>query len=548
MKKTALLCILTILCISLFNACKRDSSGEATPTGTGTVEQKDSVGLAFVLTPGGGTYHPSGIGSCKDKNIRVPETYNSKPVTAVKEEAFKNSDITSITLPKSIITVGASAFAGCHSLKRAVMYGGVNNIEEGAFSECIALDYIYLPSSLWKIDEYAFFSCTSLREIYIPDSVKEIHDSTFEGCVFDKIEVSKDNKYFSSPSGCLTDKAAERLYKGTSSSTIPETVKTIGKNAFSGCTGITEITIPKSVRTIEDGAFSGCSGLIKVNVSEGVTTIGELVFSGCSSLKEINLPSTLTGIGTTGLSGLPSLERITVADGNEIFSSDGNCFTMKKNGSYTLIRGFSTSVIPTYVNIIGNNAFQNCSITSVTIPAELTKIDSYAFSGCDSLTSVSFEDGSRELAIGYAAFSGTSITSVTFPKRLSSISSEAFKGCALLSSAIFHPDSSLLFIERRVFSGTQIESLILPKNVMSFYEDAFSGCTKLKEISLSHSPSQFGVYLFDECTSLETVYFSGTRSQWEYFEKTDFPQFTYNWNRSCPDVKVICSDGTITYK
>ncbi|MDE6634622.1 MAG: leucine-rich repeat domain-containing protein, partial [Bacteroidaceae bacterium] len=73
--------------------------------------------------------------------------------------------------------------------------------------------------------------------------------------------------------------------------TIPNSVITIGKEAFANCTGLTAITIPNSVTEIGDGVFEGCIGLSSVNIGNGVKTIGENAFYKCSSLTSISLGS-----------------------------------------------------------------------------------------------------------------------------------------------------------------------------------------------------------------------------------------------------------------
>ena len=88
----------------------------------------------------------------------------------------------------------------------------------------------------------------------------------------------------------------------TGSYTIPNSVTSIGDNAFSGCTNLTSVTIPNSVTSIGANAFYACSGLTTVTISRSVTSIGDNAFSGCTSLTSIyfeGTPPNASNLGVT---------------------------------------------------------------------------------------------------------------------------------------------------------------------------------------------------------------------------------------------------------
>ncbi len=147
---------------------------------------------------------------------------------------YYNSQITRVTIPDSVKSIGVYAFRGCTGLQSITIGNGVETI-----------------------DYCAFYGCMGLTEITIPDSVTSIGDSAFSGCT------------------------------GLQSVTIGDGVTTIGGNAFSGCTGLTEITIPDSVTSIGNSAFYGCTGIQSVTIGNGVTSIGNLAFYGCMGLTDV---------------------------------------------------------------------------------------------------------------------------------------------------------------------------------------------------------------------------------------------------------------------
>ena len=153
--------------------------------------------------------------------------------------------------------------------------------------------------------------------------------------------------------------------------TIPNSVTTIGKYAFSDCSGLTSVTIGNSVTTIGEHAFSGCSGLTSVTIPNSVTTIGEYAFEFCSGLTSVTIPNSVTTIGESAFSGCRSLTSVT---------------------------------IPNSVTTIGKYAFIYCrSLTSVTIPNSVTTIGDYAFYSCSSLKDVYYlgsEEQWKKISIG----------------------------------------------------------------------------------------------------------------------------------------------------
>ncbi len=180
---------------------------------------------------------------------------------------------------------------------------------------------------------------------------------------------------------------------------------------YQGCSGLTSITIPNSVTSIGYDAFSGCSSLISVTIPNSVTSIGYAAFRECSSLTSVTIPNSVTSIE---------------------FSAFANC------------SGLTSVTIPNSVISIGNSAFSGCSaLTSITIPNIVTSIESFAFAFCNSLTSVLIPNSVT--SIGNSAFQGCSgLTAVTcYANNVPTTSSDAFYDSHIEYATLHVPAASI---------------------------------------------------------------------------------------------------------
>jgi hypothetical protein len=173
-------------------------------------------------------------------------------VTSIIDYAFSNCNITSVTIPDSVKSIGYNIFAFCKKLTDIIVdpnntvysseAGVLFNNDKTTLIQFPAgkMGSYIIPHSVTSIGHRAFAGCNSLTSIIIPDSVTSIVDSAFGGC------------------------------NSLTSVTIPDSVTSIGHRAFAGCNNLTSIIIPDSVTSIGDRTFEGCSSLEYLSIQNKV--------------------------------------------------------------------------------------------------------------------------------------------------------------------------------------------------------------------------------------------------------------------------------------
>ena len=233
---------------------------------------------------------------------------------------------------------------------------------------------VFTGGGITKIGANAFKDLTGLKEIEIPNTVKSIGENAFEGC------------------SSLT--SAKILGVLNAEST--------GTGIFKDCRNLTTVTFAEGTTTIPDNTFLNCSALSSVTLANSITSIGVEAFSNCNQLTNITLPNSLTSIKDKAFSSCSGLTSITLPNflttiGDESFS---NCMSLAKVT-------FSNSL-----SSIGTKAFYGCSdLDKITLPSSLTSIGDSAFVNCSSLSRVDFNHNVTEmskLTLGESAFNKNS--------------------------------------------------------------------------------------------------------------------------------------------
>lgn len=365
--------------------------------------------------------------------------------------------------------------------------------------------------------------------------------------------------YFSYSYSSVTGNAMitnfDELYSGEL--VIPDTlggypVTRIYEEAFHGCDKITSVTIPASIKTIDRFAFTSCSKLTEVKFEAGsqLESIGDRAFEHCSNLKSITIPKSVTSIYENPFTLCSSLTAINVEAGNTAYVSDGGAlFNIAKT---TLINYPAKSTATTYtvpasvkeiknyaffkaekltainfeansqLDSIGGYVFSGCSnIKSITIPKSVTSIGPCTFTSCEKLSSINVEDGNKafiaiddaliykvkDLARLIAYPAGKNITSITIPAVVTEIEYATFAGFERLVSVDFEEGSKLETIGLSAFEGCKsLKTITFPKSLKEI-GGTFLGCKALTTVKFEEGSKleTIGAYTFNECALLESI-------------------------------------------
>ena len=190
--------------------------------------------------------------------------------------------LTSLNIPCSVTSIGEHAFSSCSGLTSVNIPNSIDSIREYTFSGCTALTSLNIPNSVKSIGDRAFY-CSGLTSVNIPNSIDSIEYDAFSGCIgLTVIDVDGSNPTYDSRDGCnaIIETSTNTLIAGCSTTIIPNSVTSIGRGAFKGCTSLTSINIPNSVTSIGSAAFYNCVGLTSVTIPNSVTRIDDEAFYG----------------------------------------------------------------------------------------------------------------------------------------------------------------------------------------------------------------------------------------------------------------------------
>jgi len=433
-------------------------------------------------------------------------------VTSIAAYAFDGrSDLTYLSIPYSIKSIGEFAFINCGSSitvniadPESWCQMQLGNEHASPLSSAgkmlvhdIETDRIDIPSTVTSIGAFTFYQCSCIKTVNIPSSVTSIGSSAFEDCDY------------------LT------------SLTMSNGLLSIGGSAFEGCKRLNTLVIPSTVNTIMVNAFKNCTGLTDVYCNAAaVPSTDASAFNGVAT------ESVMLHVPDAAVSSYKSIWPWSSFKTNDLtkLSIDGISYSVKGDGTMEVTGLASTATradIPSSITIdgvkyrvtsIGAKAFEGRSdITYLSIPYSIESIGEYAFIDCGSNMTVNIADPeswckmklgnehasplssagkmlvhdietdridipSTVTSIGAFTFYQCScIKTVTIPASVTSIGSSAFEDCDYLTSLTM--SDGLQSIGGSAFQGCKrLNTLVIPSTVNSILVNAFKNCTGLTDV------------------------------------------------------------------
>ncbi len=398
-----------------------------------------------------------------------------------------------------------------------------------------------------KVETSAIVNITKLKTIKLPKDIKKagLSQGAFEGCnALEAYEVAEGNTDFSAVDGVLFSANKEILYfyplaKPDETYTIPSTVKEIAVKAFQGATKLTSLVIPTSVEKIQEQAFRQNYKLASVTFCEPskITNLSAYSFWQCPKLTEVTLPSSITEIGKVFLQ-CENLETVNVPADAKLKTIKEDAFATNKKLKNFNFQGNCN------LEAIKSNAFANAeSLESFNFPKTVTEIGRNAFTGCTNMATATFDKDADIEIIGEGAFADCGLKSISIPKKVKTIEREAFRSCKVLNKIdvtefttkidpeafkycnnltdinVSKKNEVYSSVDGYLLSKNKKELLIfppgkanskftlLPPSIVKIGNYAFYDCQALTNVTIPNKVTTIGERAFGLCKNLNTITF-----------------------------------------
>jgi hypothetical protein len=476
-------------------------------------------------------------------DIGIPSTISGLPVVGIGDGAFYyNDSLTSVTIPNSVTNIGDDAFEYCYNLTSVTIGNGDTYIGTEAFYDCGSLANVMIGNRVTNIGDWAFAYCYNLQAVDCLGNAPQVDWTVFTGDTA-TIYYLPDTTGWSSRFGGLTAvlwtaPVPTVPFIGTYITNNDNTITITGYTGGGGDVTIGDMINGLTVTGIANGAFQHNSSLTSITIPAGVINLGSAAFADCTNLTGIyflgDAPSADLTVFTgdnhatiyylPGTAGWSSPFDGLLAELQNPVAPAGD-FTYTPTNGAIIITGYTgaggdigipRTIAGLPVVGIGDGAFEDSSLTSVTIPSSVTNIGNYAFDYCYNLTSIML--GNNVASIGYGAFEECyGLTNVTIGNNVANIGNYAFEECDSLTAftvaalnshyssvdgVLFNQGQTLLI---QFPAGNTEGDYTMPDSVTDIGYYAFEECYGLTNVTMGNSVIYIGYGAFGYCYGLTTV-------------------------------------------
>ena len=463
-------------------------------------------------------------GSTKDGTSNQELSF-PKGLVVIPSKAFtKCNSLLTVKFAGNVTSIGEYAFQDCTSLVKATMNSTIQQIGASAFRNCTSLLNVPVTtkgtSAFTQLDEikaYTFAGCTSLGAVDIGSATQmtAIRNNAFDGCKsMTRLTLPANGALASIGDSAFVSCSSLAVVADSATATkskIPNSVASIGKNAFSG-TALTDMTIVKpkdktAYNTIGDGAFSNCASLKSVDLSgSNLIELGKSLFANDKQLVSAKLPTTLTAIGDSAFSDCVKLSTINSTTKGE-------------------------AKLPTNLKTISNLAFKDAHcISRMVIPAETDHISLSAWNFSIKYTQEDIDKGIinplKEIVVDSNNANYKSVNGVLYTKD----GSELLMYPVMKAGKKFEVPSTVTHITQSAFSSNNIlETVTIPASVVDIAASAFNKCESLKAVYYGNNKTiKFADTAFSGLTgNPKVVFYAAKGSTAEAYAKKNSKVITF---------------------
>lgn len=397
------------------------------------------------------------VSSVGSAYVSHSDTYNSVMKLITEEERDPDSYPTRRYISANNIDCNAKTLGKINGVTY-ISIQSFNTVPDAIPSEIVCLSKDGTRSGTYKIANVTAKACnqviekTSSHELLIPDGV------------------------------CSVTTGDTEISSLTTKVTFPSSMENIPENFLKGKSNIKKVVFKGNTCSIQDGAFSE-TGIESVTIPSGFT-MGEGVFKGCASLSYVSLPSNMSTLPSSTFENCTKLESITLPQNMTVLGD----YAFKNSGIVTVANtSSSTSVSSGVIDLagistLGAGVFTGCKgISSVVFSNSLSSIGDQAFYN-SSVKTVSIPESASVTNIGASAFAYSAVTSFDVPDSITGLNSNCFAGCSELTTVTF-PDN-FTTLRESVFNGcSKLSKLDFPASLKYVSEDAFNNAGTVSAIS-----------------------------------------------------------------